>query len=74
MTLELTSEQEALVLSLAEQAGKTPAELLLETMSRLERMDDAEEQKLLDARIAEADGDGVEWVSHEEVGRRMGLL
>jgi hypothetical protein len=74
MTVELTSEQEAMVLRMAEVTGRTPAELLVESLALLESFGDDEERELVERRLAEADRDGAEWLSHEEVGRRMGLL
>lgn len=73
MTIELTSEQEAMVLRLAEESGKTPEELVATALSELEWVDDPHEQRILAERIAEADR-GDSWVSHEEVGRRLGLI
>jgi hypothetical protein len=42
-------------------------------MHAVTNMDDAAELKLMEERIAEADSDAAQWLSHEEVGRRVGL-
>lgn len=74
MTLELTSEQESIVLRLADETGKAPAELMIEAMAHLEWLDDEKERQLIEARAAEADRNDATWISHEEVGRRLGLI
>ena len=73
MTIELTGEAEATVLRLAQESGMTPTEVVADTLAQIEPMD-AQEQALLQQRLDEADRGEVEWISHEEVGRRMGLL
>jgi hypothetical protein len=70
MTVELTGEQAELVLRLAHQSGRTPEEVVMHAVTN---MDDAAELKLMEERIAEADSDAAQWLSHEEVGRRVGL-
>ena len=69
MTLELTSKQEAIVLRIAEETGKTPAQLVIETMAQLEWLDDEEERHLIETRSAEADRG--EFVPADEMGTRF---
>ena len=72
MTIELTGEAEATVLRMAQESGLTPAQVVTGTLAHFEPMD-AEEQALVEQRLDEADRGEVEWISHEEVRRRMGL-
>jgi predicted transcriptional regulator len=56
MTIELTSEQEAIVLEIARNDGKTPGEVLTETAVWLHDLEaDEDERRLLDRRLEEAD-------------------
>ncbi len=71
MTLELTPEQESILLEIAHHDGKSAAEVLIETALSLRGLaDDRHEQRILDERIADADRAG-DWLSHEEVGKRL---
>ena len=71
MTLELTPEQETILLEIAHQDGKSPAEVLIDTALWLQGLaDDEPERRILDERIADADR-GVEWLSHEQAGERL---
>jgi len=71
MTLELTSEQEAVIQRIALHEGKSPVQVVAEAFDLLESMvDDRAEELLLDEREREADA-GVNWISEEEMDERV---
>ncbi len=71
MTLDLTAEQESLILDIARQNGTSPGDVLIETALWLQSLaEDQEERKLIAARIEEADR-GVNWISSEEMDARV---
>ncbi len=71
MTLDLTTDQEAIVRDIAHHDGKTPGQVLTETAVWLQRLsEDEQEQKIPDERFAEAD-DCTNWISSAEMGERV---
>ena len=74
MTVQLTQEQEAVILETAERDGKSPAEVLTDAAEWLQSLaGDEEEQRILDERTAQADrGD---FLTKEEMDARFqGML
>jgi hypothetical protein len=72
MTIELTSEQEAIVLEIARNDGKSPGEVLTETAVWLHELAaDEEERRLLDRRFAEAEAGNVVWIEQAEMEERV---
>lgn len=72
MTIELTSEQEAVVLEIARSDGKSPAEVLTETAVWLHELAaDEEERRIIDQRFAEADSDNAVWIEQDEMEERF---
>jgi predicted transcriptional regulator len=70
MTLELTPEQEALIRDLAQQDGKTPAQVLVEAAVWLQGFEeDEDEERIIVERLAEADRG--EFLSSEERDERV---
>jgi hypothetical protein len=71
MTLELTSEQEAVIQRIALQEGKSPVQVVAEAFDLLESIaDDRAEELLMDEREREAYA-GVDWISEEEMDVRF---
>ncbi len=71
MTLELTSEQEAVIQRIALQEGKSPVQVVAEAFDLLESIaDDRAEELLMAEREREADA-GVNWISEEEMDVRF---
>jgi len=73
MVIELTGAAEETVLRMAEASGLTPAEIVAQELAHSGWPYDESERQLMQERIAEADRDDCEWVSHEEVRHRMGI-
>lgn len=71
MTIELTREQEDLVVRVAEEWGKTPAEVVGGLLSQLEWADDAEERALIEERMVEAEADPSSLLTEEEMHARF---
>jgi hypothetical protein len=60
MTVDFTSEQEAMLLSFAKRSGKTPADFLVDAVVLF-----AERDRVL--------AEGKDWISNHEAARRLGL-
>lgn len=69
MTLELTSEQEAVIQRIALHEGKSPVQVVSKAFDLLETMADHEEELLLDEREREADRG--EFLTEEEMEVRF---
>ena len=73
MVIELTGAAEETVLRMAQERGLTPAEVVAQELAASGWPYDEAERQLMRERIAEADRDDCEWLSHEEIGRRLGI-